>query len=166
MPGSSKNSHWAGLADEVQHWGKWVFQRAKASIGDLYPFIPDPECKHLGSPAPNNELWEQARDRGTPSGLLTPVAYLWTRIVTCKNPNCAATVPLLKHTWLCKSEGRFVALKLMPSRSNKTLAYSVIEATTEKGLGFDPELGSEGGSAVCPFCSTVADADYVQSEGV
>jgi len=94
------------------------------------------------------------------------VAYLWTRIVTCKNPNCAATVPLLKHTWLCKAKGRFVALKLMPSRSNKTLAYSVIEATTEKGLGFDPELGSEGGSAVCPFCSTVADADYVQSEGV
>ncbi len=156
---------WGGLAEEVRYWGNWVLKKVKAEIGDLYPLIPDTKFKRKKTALQTYWFNKNATD-DVPLGYLMPVAYLWTRIVTCKNPNCAATVPLLKHTWLCKSKDRFVALKLLPSRSNKSLAYNVIEAMTEKGLGFDPELGSEGGSAACPFCSAVADAGYVQSEGV
>jgi putative DNA methylase len=28
---------WGGLADEVRFWGKWVLEKVKAEIGDLYP---------------------------------------------------------------------------------------------------------------------------------
>ncbi len=36
---------WAGLAKEVEYWGKWVLEKVKAEIGDLYPPIPDPKNK-------------------------------------------------------------------------------------------------------------------------
>ena len=34
------NGKWAGLAKEVEYWGKWVLEKVKAEIGDLYPPIP------------------------------------------------------------------------------------------------------------------------------
>ena len=43
---------------------------------------------------------------------LEPVAYLWTRTVRCKNPNCGATVPLVGLTWLCKKSNHYAALKI------------------------------------------------------
>ena len=46
-----------------------------------------------------------------------PVAYLWTRVVTCKNPTCKATVPLLRQTWLCKKSDQYVALKMVAPKS-------------------------------------------------
>ena len=54
-----------------------------------------------------------------PPGFLMPVAYLWTRTVTCKNPNCGATVPLVKQTWLCKKEDRYVALKMIAPKGQE-----------------------------------------------
>jgi putative DNA methylase len=185
---------WAGLAAEVEHWGKWVLKRVKDEIGDLYPPIPDPR-PHQGmrtsqptqksSASPDAELSPEAEQVGaqlampgdlTPGGgdaknLLTPVAYLWTRTVRCKNPACGGTVPLARQTWLAKKKERFVALRPDPEANRdkpagqKTVRYHVVEAETEKGLGFDPEAGSKGGSVACPFCGTVADSVYVMSEG-
>lgn len=40
--GSGENGSWAGLAIEVEYWGKWVLEKVRAEIGDLYPPIPDP----------------------------------------------------------------------------------------------------------------------------
>jgi putative DNA methylase len=42
----------------------------------------------------------------------------------------------------------------------------VVEAGTERGLGFDPEAGSKGGNAVCPFCGTAANNEYVREKGM
>jgi len=78
------------LVDEVEKWGKWVIERAREEIGDLYKPIPDPKGY----------------------GKLTPVAYLWTRTVKCKNPACGAVVPLVRQTWLCKKKGKYIALKV------------------------------------------------------
>ena len=100
-----------------------------------------------------------------PPGFLQPVAYLWTRTVRCKNPSCAATVPLVRQTWLCKKKGRYVALKMIAPRGAKSVRFEVVESITEKGLGFDPAGFSKGGNATCPFCGTVADNNYVKSEG-
>ena len=94
-----------------------------------------------------------------------PVAYLWTRTVTCKNPHCRATVPLVKQTWLCKKEGRYVALKTIAAADKKQVRFEVVEASAENALGFDPETGSKGGNAACPFCGAVADSDYIKAEG-
>jgi putative DNA methylase len=43
--------------------------------------------------------------------------------------------------------------------------FEVVEAANPKALGFDPDLGSKGGNATCPFCGAVADVDYVKSVG-
>jgi len=155
---------WGGLAEEVRYWGNWVLEKVKAEIGDLYPLIPDPEYKGR-RPESQETLWKSAKKDDVPPGYLVPVAYLWTRTVRCKNPSCGATVPLVKQTWLCKKKGRYVALKVIAPKGEKKVRFELVEATTQAGLGFDPSIGSKGGNATCPFCGTVADADYVQARG-
>ncbi|NUO19886.1 DUF1156 domain-containing protein [bacterium] len=169
------NGTWGGLADEVRYWGEWVLERVKAEIGDLYPPIPDPaaptsrvefgknqtELAAKGFESKQASLGEETTDEK----FLTPVAYLWTRTVTCKNAACGATVPLVRQTWLCKKAKRYVALKMIAPSGAKKVRFEVVEATTEKGLGFDPAGFSRAGNATCPFCGTVADANYVQDCG-
>ncbi|MCK4787815.1 MAG: DUF1156 domain-containing protein, partial [Desulfobacteraceae bacterium] len=169
---------WGGLAEEVRYWGNWVLEKVREEIGDLYPPIPDPDFKgkrpeiefkkghwvEKGKKANALEEWAGVNN-GPPRGYLTPVAYLWTRTVKCKNPSCRATVPLVKQTWLCKKKGRYVAAKMIAPKGKSHVCFEIVEAMTEKGLGFDPSIGSKGGNATCPFCGTVADSNFVKSEG-
>jgi putative DNA methylase len=111
------------------------------------------------------------------AGMLTPVAYLWTRTVRCKNPACGGTVPLARQTWLARkkagktSPGHCIALKAHTkcnhdsSSNEKKVRYEVVKAKTREGLGFNPSSGSRRGNVPCPFCGTVADRDYVKAEG-
>jgi len=111
---------WGGLAEEVRHWGEWVLKKVRTEIGDLYPPIPDPAYKG------NQERVQRTFDSDSdavPSGYLTPLAYLWTRTVTCKNPACGATVPLVKQTWLCKKKGRYVALNMIAERGERRVRF-------------------------------------------
>jgi putative DNA methylase len=169
---------WGGLADEVRYWGNWVLEKVRAEIGDLYPPIPDPEFtppKKRKGGKDDDDFSEPQHVMGfaddaqqrlkVRTGYLTPVAYLWTRTVQCKNPNCGATVPLVKQTWLCKKDGRHAALKMIAPRGKKQVRFEVVEARSATGLGFDPEAFSKAGNATCPFCGTVADSDYVKDEG-
>lgn len=155
---------WGGLADEVRYWGEWVLKKVKAEIGDLYPLIPDPDYKG-NRPAVQAEMWQSSDKESIPPGYLMPVAYLWTRTVRCKNPSCGASVPLVRQTWMCKKKDRYVALEMIAPKEEKRVRFAVVESPTEKGLGFDPAAFSKGGNATCPFCGTVADSDYVKSEG-
>jgi putative DNA methylase len=159
---------WGGLANEVRYWGDWVLKKVKAEIGDLYPLIPDPARKKRRQA--DKDIFGKTGE--TPAGYLVPIAYLWTRTVTCKNPACKAVVPLVRQTWLCKKKGRYVALKVTAERNRerqppdqKRVRFQVIERDTEKALGFDPAGFSKGGNATCPFCGTVANNDYVKAEG-
>jgi len=99
-------------------------------------------------------------------GYLTPVAYLWTRTVRCKNPSCGATVPLVRQTWLCKKKDRYVALKMIAPKGEKHVRFEVAKADRENELDFDPAAFSKGGNATCPFCRSVADDDYVRKQGM
>jgi putative DNA methylase len=155
---------WGGLAEEVRYWGKWVLKRVKAEIGDLYPLIPDPEFKGKQPAVQKDWFKENAKD-DAPPGYLTPVAYVWTRTVICKNPLCRATVPLVKQTWLCKKPGRYVALKSIASEGEKRVRFEVVEANSVAGLHFDPESLSKGSATTCPFCLTAIDAEYVREMG-
>jgi len=189
-PGPDGKPTWGGLAKEVEYWGKWVLERVRREIGDLYPPIPDPDYKGerpeiefrngrwVGkTQAPDAPTLEiegtetgKASD-GPPPGYLTPVAYLWTRTVKCKNPNCGATVPLVRQTWLCKKKRRYVALKMVAPKGEKRVRFEVVksgadtEARAIQEFGFDPAAFSKGGNATCTFCGTVADDTYVKAEG-
>jgi putative DNA methylase len=167
--GSAKDGNWAGLAAEVEHWGNWVLEKVRAEIGDLYPPIPDPGAsgEELGSdPQATMGFAQEVQQKlKLKRGFLTPVAYLWTRTVRCKNPACGATVPLVKQTWLCKKKDRYVAMRVVAPKGEKRVRFEIVEARNETGFGFDPEAFSKGGNATCPFCGTVADNDYIKSEG-
>lgn len=159
---------WGGLVGEVRFWGNWLLEKVKAEIGDLYPLIPDPESKEEELiPQTQPSLFDMEQQPGLKAvrAYLTPVAYLWTRTVRCKNPSCNATVPLIRQTWLCKKEKRCVALKPTVQTGKSTVQFQVVEATNEEGLGFDPSAFSKGGNAACFFCGTVADIEYVKLEG-
>ncbi|MGH9338512.1 MAG: DUF1156 domain-containing protein, partial [Acidobacteriota bacterium] len=164
------DSTWGGLAEEVRYWGNWVLEKVKAEIGDLYPLIPDPRFKGRKALRQAN-MWRPAEADGVPPGYLVPVAYLWTRTVSCKNPSCRKTVPLVRQTWLCrksaarKSPGRYVALRIHAPDQSHNVHFEVIEANSVKALRFDPSAGSERGDATCPFCGTVADTDFIKAEG-
>lgn len=175
--GSSKDGTWAGLAAEGEHWSQWVLERAQAELGDLYPPIPNPRAKPRDDSQPSQLAMDLAISESHASyhsrtGMLTPVAYLWTRTVRCKNPACGATVPLARQTWLAQKEGRFVALRPDTETNRdkegeeKRVRYNVVEATSSAGLGFDPGAGSQGGHVGCPFCSTVVDIGYIRAEGI
>ncbi len=160
---------WGGLAEEVRHWGQWVLDKVKADIGDLYPPIPDPDAtpEEIGAdPQSVLDFAKAAQGRLTvPRGYLTPVAYLWTRTVTCKNPACGATVPLVRQTWLRRKKGNCVALRVLPNKDARRVQFEVITAATEKTISFDPTGFSTGGDATCPFCGTVADTEHIKAEG-
>ena len=171
--GCATDGTWAGLAAEVEHWGKWVLQQVKAEIGDLYPPIPDPTAAPAGEGAGQLGMdWAAPGRRDEHGkGMLTPVAYLWTRTVRCKNPACGGVVPLARQTWLAQKEDRYVALKFntevnrQEQTEKKRVIFRVVEAPDPGALGFDPAAGSKAGNATCPFCGTVAGSDHVKAEG-
>jgi len=179
------NTTWGGLAEELRYWGKWVLQKAKAEIGDLYPPIPDPMYKRKRCEIELNEATGNWIARGTkedtgtrrkdslfditdnhtlPPGYLQPVAYIWTRTVRCKNPSCGAIVPLVRQTWLCKKTGRYVALKMIALTGSKRVSFKVVESKNESGLGFDPAGFSKGGNTTCSYCGAVVDSQYIKAE--
>ena len=159
---------WGGLAEEVRYWGNWVLEKVRAEIGDLYPLIPDPKAKPKELVTERNpRLFEEGGQQKlrVPGDYLMPVAYLWTRTVRCKNASCGATVPLVKQTWLRKKKGSYVAMQMVATKGDKQVRFKVVEGKSVSDLGFNPDAFSKAGNASCPFCGTVADNDYIKSEG-
>lgn len=72
-----------GLADDVRFYGGWMRDRAQERIGHLYPRATLPE-----------------------GGEATVIAWIWARTVTCPNPACRATMPLVRSFWLGKKQGK------------------------------------------------------------
>ncbi len=158
------NGTWGGLAAEMRYWGDWVLDNVKAEIGDLYPLIPDPD--HKGKkPALQPDWFKEHDTEDAPAGYLMPAEYFWTRTVRCKNPLCRAMVPLVKQTWLCKKDSRYVAMRMIAPKGKKEVRFEIVEAPSEARLGFDPTAFSKAGNASCPFCNAVADSEYVKAEG-
>jgi adenine-specific DNA methylase len=126
------------LAGDVERWGNWVLEQARAEIGQFYE---------------------------NPAGDDTVVAYLWARTVRCPNPACGATLPLVKQLWLRrKDKKRNVALKPVVDYEAKEVSFEVVRGPE---IDFDPSKGtSSRGSATCLVCNQVADSDHVKAEGM
>lgn len=123
------------LAADVKYWGCWVLEKARRKIGMFYPSDPDTS---------------------------DPVAFLWARTVKCPNPQCAATIPLLRQLLLCKQAKRTVALRLVPLHTQKLCHFDVVE---DREIDFDPTKGTiQRGDATCPFCQQVASVKYLREE--
>ncbi|MDE0014701.1 MAG: DUF1156 domain-containing protein [Candidatus Poribacteria bacterium] len=152
------------FADHVRLWGQWVLENARTELTEYYPVIDNKPT----------------------------VAYLWARTVPCQDPQCGATVPLLKTLWVCKKAEKTLkdtpenrnrpdflrlketrnqtkvvingkrALKLCPDPETNRVRFEIITPKNEKDVG-DPTMS--GATATCPFCESQQPTDYIKRCG-
>jgi putative DNA methylase len=179
--GAAPDGTWAGLAREVEHWGKWVLERVRAELGDLYPPIPNPDYtgnrpelrfdSNTGYWLPVGRNGQQTFEfdaqggSSPPEGYLEANAYLWCRTVRCKNVNCNARVPLFGQTWLRKKDKNSIALRPQPRGDKSGLDFVLAREERLDAFKFDPSEGMSGTAAVCRCCGATQDAKYVRSGG-
>lgn len=136
---ASSAGHWprlTGLAEDVRCYGKWMHHEAEKRIGHLYPKI-----KISGVDA-------------------TVLSWIWARTVTCPNPACGGTAPLIKSFWMGKKKGK--ERYLIPIRNGKRIDFDI------GGPDGVPRKGTIAGrsGAVCLICDTPISMRYIQAEGV
>jgi putative DNA methylase len=111
-----------GLAEDVRHYGQWLSNEAKRQIGHLYPKVSLSNGQHA-----------------------TVIAWLWARTVSCPNPACRATMPLVRSFWLSKKHGRESWIKAIPDAAENRVRFEI-----GSGKQGPPVAGTE------PFSSCLA----------
>ena len=152
------------LADHVRLWGQWVLENARKELRQYYPVIDNKPT----------------------------VAYLWARTIPCQDPQCGATIPLLKTLWVCKKAEKILkntpenrdrpdflrvkktkkqtkvvingkrALKLCPDRETKRIRFEIFAPKNVGDVGNSTMTGS---NAICPFCDSQQPNDYIKRCG-
>ena len=92
-----------GLAEDVRRYGKWMRDEAEKRIGHLYPKVSvgGVDC--------------------------TVIAWIWARTVTCPNPACAGTMPLVRSFWLGKKKGKERYVVPIPDRQSESVSRSAAQ---------------------------------------
>ena len=138
FPGSAgERMSWpraTGLAEDVRRYGKWMRDEAEKQIGGLYPKV---QLSGMGA---------------------TVIAWIWARTVTCPNPACAGTMPLVKSFWLGKKKGK--ERYVVPIPEGKRVRF---EIAGPSGIPRDGTVGRTG--AVCLICETPVPMSYIRAEG-
>ena len=112
-----------GLAEDVRRYGKWMRDEAEKRIGHLYPKVKISEVD------------------------ATVIAWIWARTVTCPNPACAGTMPLVRSFWLGKKKGK--ERYVIPIPEGKRVRF---EIGGPDGVPREGTVGRTG--AVCLICDT------------
>lgn len=123
-----------GLAEDTRRYGKWMRDEAEKRIGHLYPKV-----KISGVEA-------------------IVIAWIWARTVTCPNPICAGTMPLVRSFWLGKKKGK--ERYVIPVPEGKRIRF---EIGGPDGVPREATVGRTG--AVCLICSTPVPLSYIRDEG-
>ena len=126
----------AGLAADVAYYGKWMRDEAERRIGKLYPKMQLPE--------------------GLGGGEATVIAWLWARTVTCPNPACSGTVPLVRSFDLSKKKGKEHHVEMRCEGGAVRFEVAAGKATCEG------TVNRRG--ATCPHCGMPIGLDYVKEE--
>jgi putative DNA methylase len=125
-----------GLAEDVLRYGKWMRGEAEKHIGHIYPKV------NIG-------------------GVDCPViAWLWARTVTCPNPACAGTMPLVKSFWLGKKKGKERYVIPVADSAQRRVRF---EIGGPNGVPHDGTVGRTG--ATCLLCGTPVTLAYIRDEG-
>ena len=184
----------ADLAWHVRAWGRWVLAKARTELAAYYPpyaefaplkpdeeYEPRPmrlvEVDDEGVPQvdPLNAEFDAAylKNPRNPRWIAKPtVAYLWARIVTCKQ--CRATLPLLKTRWLCKKDRKRVLLTMEPKADQTGVVFGVQSDVPHNGGNaaqrreHDKRIGAGTMSrtgATCPCCGAITTMADIRFEG-
>lgn len=128
-----------GLAADVRAYGMWIRDEAEKRIGHLYPKATLPD----GSKA-------------------TVIAWIWARTVTCPNPACGISMPLVRSWWLGKKKGKesYVVPSVVGNNVRFTIGHDPRTAPTP---GSDGTIGNAG--ATCISCKSAVEFKYIRAEG-
>lgn len=127
-----------GLTEDVRRYGKWINEEARKRIGHLYPRV--------------------TLNDGTKAD---PIAWVWARTITCPNPMCGITMPLVRSWWLGRKKGK--AAYVIAKVTGKLVEFSI---GTDPAQAPEQDGTMEGrGSARCLKCNTIAPAAYVKKFG-
>jgi putative DNA methylase len=135
---------WAGaqgLAEDVRAYAQWMNEEAKSRIGKLYPELVVPS--ELGG------------------GKATVIAWLWSRTITCPNPACNSTMPLLNSLALSRRRGHEAWLRAEPDRPSRSVKFSI-----EHGPGCPTEGTVSRRGATCLVCHTAVPLTHVREAAV
>jgi putative DNA methylase len=127
-----------GLADDVRRYGAWMREEARQRIGHLYPDVTLPGGRAL--PA---------------------IAWLWARTMSCPNPACGATMPLVSTYKLSSKPGK--EHWLVPDVDAETKSVSFRVSTTAPQA--EPIKEGRGSRFRCLVCGEVTAENYARSEG-
>jgi len=125
------------LIHEFQRRANEVQEAVRADLGGLYP--------------------SSGSDREV-------VGYFWVREITCTNPACRASIPVVNQTALANTKSRKVAYHLVPSADRKS-----VEAQISSGdeIWFDPKAGTYGNNKLlCPCCEQVTSGKQLRALGM
>jgi putative DNA methylase len=124
-----------GLAEDVRRYGQWMRDEAEKRIGYLYPKV--------------------RLSDGTDT---TVIAWIWARTVTCPNPACGGTMPLIRSFWLSQRKGRQRWIDPIPD--GKRMRFEI------RGPEGAPRGATIGrGGATCLICETPVPLAYIRDEG-
>lgn len=132
-----------GLTADVRAYGEWMRDEAKRKIGEHYPLA--------------------ALEDGTKA---TVIAWIWARTVTCPNPACGVTMPLVHSWWLGKKKGKeaWVQPIILPDPalpSGRRVAFEIGHGPA--GPSIAPTKNRQG--ATCVACGTAVSQDEIKAQG-
>jgi putative DNA methylase len=138
-PKADNRASWQGaegLAEDVRRYGQWMRDEAETRIGHLYPKATLPNGNQT-----------------------TVIAWIWARTVTCPNPACVATMPLVRSFWLGKKKGKEAWIK--PVVEGKQVRFEI--AHDRHGPDSDGTVDRSG--ATCLVCQQPVKFDHIRAEG-
>ncbi|MFE9321888.1 DUF1156 domain-containing protein [Nocardia sp. NPDC052278] len=140
FPGAeeSRMGNWpgaTGLAEDVRRYGEWMRDEAEKLIGHRYP--------------------KAKLEDGTKANV---IAWIWARTITCPNPACGGTMPLVNKFWLGKKKGKERWVE--PIVEGKAVRF---EIRGPKGEVREGTVNRNG--AVCLICNGPAPLSYIRAEG-
>ena len=152
------------IADHVRLWGQWIWENARKELVRYYPLVDNKPT----------------------------IAYLWARTIPCQDPQCGATIPLLKTLWICKKAEKILpdipenrnrpdflrlketknqtkvvingkrALKLCPNSKTKRVQFEIFAPKNADDVDKPTKSGS---NAICPFCGSQQPNNYIKRRG-
>ncbi|MEI2713926.1 MAG: hypothetical protein V9G04_11735, partial [Nocardioides sp.] len=126
----------AGLAADVRAYGDWIRSQAVQRLASDYPAVDGKR----------------------------PIAYLWTRSVTCPNPACGIEMPLVSKWWVSKRKNR--KIHVVPRVVQDPTCPSGQRVSFELVTQGDPPNATVGRTgASCVACAAAVPLNYVRSEG-
>lgn len=127
-----------GLAEDVRRYGQWMREEAEQRIGHMYP-----------------------KAKLSDGSTATVIAWIWARTVTCPNPACSATMPLISSLWLSKKKSRPTWLK--PVVERKQVRFEIV---VDRSGPPDPPKQGRGARFACLVCGDVTTNSYIKAEGM